>query len=81
MTTATMNGPIIKLLTDDNPKQPKSRARRKFDILMRYNGKPIEAFKSEEGKHPTLDKERGWTTNELWWAKKLGLIKFIKSRK
>lgn len=76
---AIKNSPLIKLMTEDNPKRPKTRAYKKFGILMKFNGKPIEEFKAQEGRHPSLDGERNWPTTELRWARNLKLLKLVKS--
>jgi hypothetical protein len=76
---AFKDSPLIKLMTEDNPKRPKTKAHKKFNLLMRFNGKPIKAFKAEEGKHPSLDEERNWPATELRWARKLKLLKLVKS--
>jgi len=65
---------IIQILIDHNPKRPKSRAHKKFAILMKYNGKSVEEYLDQEGRHPSLDTEAGWPATEIRWALKLGLV-------
>lgn len=63
----------IKIIAKENPKRPKSRAHRKFAILMKFNGKPVKEFKAIEKKYRF---EKRWPTNELRWNLKHGLISF-----
>lgn len=65
----------IKLVVKENPKRPGSRARKKFDVLMKMNGKSLKELKAQEGRYPSLDSEEGWPATELRWALRLGLIK------
>lgn len=73
----TYENKIIQLLVEENNKRPGSRAHKKFDILMKLNGKTIKDLKKEEGRFPTLDMEKGWPATELRWALKLGLVKLV----
>lgn len=66
---------VIQVTAEKNPKRPGSKAHKKFSVLMKMNGKPVEDFKALQGKHPVLDKEPHWATTELRWALKLGLAK------
>lgn len=59
---------VITILVDENPKRPKTRGYKQFAILMRYNGKSIDDFKAEEGRHSTLDEQPGWPAAELRWC-------------
>lgn len=68
---------VIKVLIKENPKRPGSRAHKKFDLLMKMDGKTIKDFKNEEGRFPTLDMEPGWPATELRWAMKLELVKLV----
>lgn len=70
---ATKN--IIKILVQSNPKRPKTRGYKQFAILMRYNGKSVDDFKAEEGRHPTLDEQPGWPAAELRWCTVRDFIK------
>jgi hypothetical protein len=76
---STKNAKVIKVLIEENPKRPKSRAFVKFGLLMKYHGKKVLDYKQEEGKHPKLDREKGWTTREINWALKQGWIKLARS--
>lgn len=71
----TYENRIINLLVAENPKRVGSRAHAKFAILMKFDGKPLIEYKNQEGKHPTLDNEKGWPATELRWALSLGLAK------
>ncbi len=64
-----MDSKIIQILVKENPKRVGSRAFAKFAILMKYDGKTIGEFKKEEGRHSSLDMEKGWTSTELRWAR------------
>lgn len=66
---------IIEVTITKNPKRPGSKAYKKFSVLMKMNGKPVDKFKNLEGKYPSLDKEPHWASTELRWAQKLGLVK------
>lgn len=74
----TAENRIIQLLVQENTKQPGSRAHKKFEVLMKHDGKTIKEFKACEGKYSTLDDEAGWPATELRWAVKLNLAKLIK---
>lgn len=67
----------IELLVKENPKRAGSRAHKKFDILMKFDGKPLQEYKKQEGKFPSLDMEKGWPATEVRWAINLGLIKLV----
>lgn len=77
--TKSIDAKIIKVTVEKNPKRPGSQAYKKFRILMKMDGKPVEDYKAKEGRTPTLDKERGWPATELRWALKLNLVKLIPS--
>lgn len=66
---------IIELQTEANPKRKGSRAYKCFSILMKFNGKAVDDFFAEEGRHPSLDTHHGWAVLELWYAVRLGLVK------
>lgn len=73
------NTKVIKLRIEENPKRPRSKAYTKFALLMKYNGKKVEAFKNQEGHHPRLDREKGWASREIRWALSQGWIKLARS--
>lgn len=68
---------VIQVLAKENPKRPGSCAHKKFEVLMKHDGKTIKELKEQEGKYSTLDDEAGWPATELRWALKLGLVKIL----
>jgi hypothetical protein len=72
---AEYNSRIIEVSCEKNPKRDGTRAHKKFQILMDFDGKTIGEFRDQEGKHKDLDEEVGWPSTELRWAIKLNLIK------
>ena len=70
---------VIHVLTETNPKREGSLAHKKFGVLMKMNGKTIGEYRDQEGKHPELDKEKGWPSTEIRWSINLGLIKVLKA--
>lgn len=72
---------IIQILVDKNPKRVDSRAYKKFDILMKHDGKTMREYKDCEGRYSTLDMEKGWPATEIRWSVSLGLIKLLPATK
>lgn len=60
-----------------NPKKTGSLAYKKYEVLLKFDGKSVKEFKEQQGKHVNLDAEAGWATTELRWAVNLGLVKLI----
>lgn len=72
---------VIELLIKANPKREGSRAHKKFALLMEMDGKTIGEYRAKEGRYPTLDFEKGWTSTEIRWALKQGWIKIVAVKK
>lgn len=73
------NDYAIRILVDENPKRPSSKAFKKFAVLMKHDGETIQELKKEYGKHPTLDNNVHWITTELRWAINQGFVKIVKA--
>lgn len=68
---------IIQLQLKENPKRITSGAFKKFELLMKFDGKTVREYKNLEGKYPSLDVEKGWPSTVIRWSVNNGDIKLF----
>lgn len=74
---------IIRITTPENPKVPHTAAFHKFDLLMKFHGKPVDAFCVEADRRMDLGMVSEKRDHKSWWRSELnycvdkGFVKLV----
>lgn len=82
-TRQSKNNPdhVIEVLVGENPKsRPNGLAFKQTAVLLQFDGRPASAFLAEEGKHPELDRRRGWARSELAYAVRVQHVRLVEPK-